>query len=316
MASSRPLRRIAFLGPQGTFSEEALLSQGDLADLDLRPTDTIAEAIDAAASGEVDAAFVPVENSIEGSVNETMDGLIFTGDLLIQREVVHDVHLDVLGVPGARVESVERLLSYPHASAQCRRFIAASMPRAAVEATSSTAEAARAAAAARRPELAALAPPIAAKLYGLEVLAHAVEDHPGNQTRFVLVAPGAVPPPSGHDRTSIVCFQHADRPGSLHQILGQFAARSLNLTRIESRPTKQQLGDYCFVIEVEGHVADEVLGDCLRELHMELEAVKFLGSYPVEGAGASRLREEIAVQRRAADEWLASLRGLVEGTGR
>src|SRR5205823_4757632 len=123
---------------------------------------------------------------------------------------------------------------------------------------------------------------LAGKLYGLEVLAADVEDHPDNATRFVVVSrPDAgIPPPTGHDRTSIVCFQHADRPGSLHAILGQFSARNLNLTKLESRPTKRSLGEYCFIIDLEGHVDDEVVADCLRDLHAQLESLKFLGSYP------------------------------------
>ena len=123
---------------------------------------------------------------------------------------------------------------------------------------------------------------------------------------------GVLPPRSGHDRTSLVCFQQADRPGSLHQILGQFAARSLNLTKIESRPTKLGLGDYCFVIELEGHLSDEVVGDCLKELHMELAAVKVLGSYPVFGERAPERREEIAAARAEADTWLSTLRSHVQ----
>ncbi|HUZ21849.1 MAG TPA: prephenate dehydratase [Acidimicrobiales bacterium] len=314
-APPAPLRRIAYLGPQGTFSEEALLSQPDLAEAELVASPTIADALAAAARREVDAAFVPIENSIEGSINAALDELIFATDLLVQREVVLDVRLDLLALPGTTFADVRTVLSYPPASAQCRNFVATNLAGATVGATSSTADAARLVAEERRRDTAAVAPPVAAKLYGLEVLAHGIEDHPGNQTRFVLVAPGAVPPPSGHDRTMVVCFQHADRPGSLHQILGQFAARSLNLTRIESRPTKQALGDYCFVIEVEGHVADEVLGDCLRELHAELEAVKFLGSYPVPGEAASEQRARIDAGRRSADAWLASLRERITPDG-
>ena len=311
-ASSRPHQRIAYLGPQGTFSEEALLSEADLAQEELVAKDTIGDAMAATVSGAVDAAFVPIENSIEGSVPETLDGLVFGPNLLIQREVVHDVHLDILGVAGTDLARVREVLSYPHASGQCRAFLARELPQARVGATSSTAEAARTVAERGETSAVAIAPPIAAKIYGLEVLAHAVEDHPGNRTRFVLVARDRVPPPTGHDRTMVVCFQHADRPGSLHDILGQFAARSLNLTRIESRPTKQQLGDYCFVIEVEGHVSDEVLGDCLAELHSDLAAVRFLGSYPVPGADASERRAEVDARRRRAETWLAQLRARVD----
>jgi prephenate dehydratase len=118
-------------------------------------------------------------------------------------------------------------------------------------------------------------------------------------------------PPTGHDRTSLVCFQQADRPGNLHQILGQFAARSLNLTKIESRPTKLGLGDYCFVIELEGHLSDEVVGDCLKQLHSELASVKFLGSYPAFGEHGPQRREQIAAARAEADAWLETLRSRV-----
>jgi prephenate dehydratase len=311
-----PPARIAYLGPPGTFTEEALVSEPDLADQELIAASTIEEAFVALANGEVDAAFVPIENSIEGPVNATVDQLAFSDDLLVQREVVLDVHLDLMACAGTPLSSVSRVLSFPHATAQCRSYLRANLPSAQIGATSSTADAARLVAEEQLGEVAALAPPLAAKLYGLEVLAHAVEDFPDNQTRFVLVAPHAVPAPTGHDRTTVVCFQHADRPGSLYGILGQFAARSLNLTFIESRPTKQALGQYCFVVTVEGHVADEVLGDCLKELRKELDEVKFLGSYPVPGRAASMRRAELDEQRRSAQQWLDELRSRMAGGGR
>jgi prephenate dehydratase len=220
-----------------------------------------------------------------------------------------------MALPGSPASEIGRVLSFPHASAQCRGYLEAHLPGAEVGATNSTADAARLVAEGRLVGVAAIAPPLAAKLYGLEVLAHAIEDHEANQTRFVLVAPHEVPAPTGHDRTTIVCFQHADRPGSLHEILGQFAARSLNLTFIESRPTKLALGQYCFVVTVEGHVADEVLGDCLAKLRSELEDLKFLGSYPAPGEAADERRAQLDDARRAADGWLAELRARV-GDGR
>lgn len=308
-----PPARIAYLGPPGTFTEEALVSEPDLADRELVAVPTIEEAFAAVVQGGVDAAFVPIENSIEGPVNATIDQLAFADDLLVQREVVLAVHLDLMALPGTTPAAIRRVVSFPHATAQCRAYLRAHLPSAEVGATNSTADAARLVAEQRLAQVAAIAPPLAAKLYGLEVLAHAIEDYQDNQTRFVLVAPHTVPAPTGHDRTSVVCFQHADRPGSLHEILGQFAARSLNLTFIESRPTKQALGQYCFVVTVEGHVEDEVLGDCLKELRMVLDDVKFLGSYPVPGEAASRRREELGEQRRAAQQWLAGLRSRVAG---
>ena len=155
---------------------------------------------------------------------------------------------------------------------------------------------------------AALGTSLAAKLYGLEVIAADVEDSEENTTRFVLVAREAVPAVSGHDKTSIVCFQHADRPGSLHAILGQFTARNINLTRLASRPTKKALGEYCFIIDLEGHVDDEVVADCLRDLHAQLAGVKFLGSYPAAGEHGPAIRRDAEAKWRAADEWISRLR--------
>lgn len=307
-----PPATIAFLGPPGTFTEEALLGQPDLAVAKLVPMGSIAEVLSATHDGAVDAGFVPIENSIEGTVSATIDHLVFDTDLLLQREVVLDVHLHLLGLPGSSLPDVRRVVSFPHASAQCRGFLKRELPDVEIVASNSTAEAARTVGEERRPGSAALAPALAADLYGLEVLAEAVEDHADNQTRFVLVARHRVPPQTGHDRTSIVCFQRADRPGSLHQILGQFAARSVNLSKLESRPTKLGLGSYCFVIDLWGHVCDEVVGDCLRELRMELADVKFLGSYPAASAEGPDLRRELEHARQEADHWLGGLRGLVE----
>jgi prephenate dehydratase len=303
--------RIAFLGPAGTFTEEALLGEEDLAGAEVVPMATIGDVLDAAHLGEVEAGFVPIENSIEGTVSETVDHLIFSSDLLIQREVVLDIHLHLLAAPGVDVSDIRRVLSYPHASAQCREFLQRTLPGAVVVPTNSTAEAARIVGDERSPDSAALAPILAARLYALTAIESSIEDHPGNQTRFLLVARDTIPAATGHDRTSIVCFQGRDRPGSLHEILGQFAARSINLTKIESRPTKAALGAYCFLIDFEGHVDDAVVGDCLRELHMELSEVRLLGSYPAAGAEGDAVRRDIEVARRAADDWLDGVRALV-----
>ena len=180
----------------------------------------------------------------------------------------------------------------------------------AIEQTTSTSQAAREVAESSEP-WAAVASALAGELFGLVALATDIEDHPDNATRFVVVGRERVAAPTGHDRTTIVCFQDADRPGSLYGILGRFAARDINLTKLESRPTKRGLGDYCFVIEFEGHVADDVVADCLADLQAHLARVKFLGSYPVTGIDATDRREEVAEARRSADRWIKEIRSRI-----
>lgn len=304
-------RTIAFFGPAGTFTEEALFTQPDFAEADVLPLPTLAEVLDAVCAGQAHLGFVPIENSIEGTVNATVDSLAFEVDLLIQREVVLDVHLNLMAPPGTSLSDIRRVMSFPHASAQCRRYLADHLPGVEVLPTNSTAEAARIIGEERRPDSAALAPRLAAKLYGLDVLAAAVEDHPDNQTRFVALARSGIPAPSGHDKTSIVCFQREDRPGSLHAILSEFSARNINLTKLESRPTKRGLGSYCFLIDLEGHIADEVVADCLRVLHAEQAGVKFLGSYPAAGAHGETVRREADAAWRQAEDWMGTLRAQI-----
>ena len=306
------MTRVAFLGPPGTFSEEALLTQADLASADLVAMRTMPDVLAATSAGEVDFGFVAMENAIDGTVNESIDSLVFEhDDLLIQREVVIAVQLNLLAPPGMGLDDVRRVVSFPKAVAQCRGFLARALPDVEVVASNSTAEAAREVGEHRPPGTAAVGTALAGKLYGLDVLAGDIEDHPDNATRFVLVSTDGVPAPTGHDKTSIVCFQQADHPGSLHAILGQFSARAINLTKLESRPTKKGLGDYCFIIDLEGHVADEVVADCLRDLHAQLAGVKFLGSYPAAGEHGAAIRREADAAWRAADDWITAIRGRV-----
>ena len=301
---------LAYLGPAGTFTEQALHSQTDLLDYTLTPTTSIPEVLRMVGDGRADFGFVAIENSIEGSVNITQDTLTFDTDLLIQREVVSGIELNLLAHTGVRLGDVKMVLSFPHAIAQCRTWLAENLPEAATGVANSTADAARQVAKDRPPTTAAIATIRAAQAYGLEILVPDIEDHPENETRFVLVAAEGVPGPSGHDKTSLVVFQNADRPGSLLGILQEFAARSINLTRLESRPTKQGLGDYCFLIDLEGHVADEVVADCLRNLHMKNGRVKFLGSYPA-ASDDGAIRDQASEASRDADQWLDSLRGRI-----
>jgi len=302
---------VAYFGPTGTFTEEALLTQADYASVALHPLATITDVFEAVEAGSVDLGFVPIENGIEGTVPVTVDGLIFDFNLLIQREVVLDIHLHLMAAPGVELSDVRRVVSFPHALAQCRKYLAKHLPNAQAVAASSTAEAAKQLGEHPEPDAAAIAPRLAAAVYGLELLAEDVEDHPENQTRFVAVARSGIPAPTGHDHTSVVCFQRADQPGSLHSILGQFAARGINLTKLESRPTKRGLGDYCFLIDLEGHLSDELVADCLRNLHAGQSGVKLLGSYPAGGAQAPDHRRRADDAWQAADHWLNELRGQI-----
>ena len=312
MNSTGPAPTIAYLGPAGTFSEQAVISQPDLAAMDLRPHGSNVEVLRAAERGEVDFGFAAIENMIEGSVNATLDTLAFDSDeLLIQREVVMNVSLNLLGLPGVRVDQIKHVRSHPVASAQCRRYLADALPGAAIEATNSTADAARELAESGRTDTAAIAPQRSAEVYHLTVLAPDVEDHPENQTRFVLVGRDGIAPPSGHDKTSILIYQREDAPGSLVGILHEFAARAINLTRLESRPTRKGLGDYCFLIDCEGHIRDEVVGDALRNIVIKQGNVKFLGSYPsAYGTAAIQSKNRDGVTH--ADAWLAALRDQIQ----
>jgi len=297
-------RRIGFLGPEGTFTEQALLSQADLASEELVPMATIAEVLAAADTGDIDLGFVGIENSIEGTVNVTIDALAFEHDLLIQREVELGIQLNLMAPPGVRQADVTRVLTFPVAAGQCRTWLATQLPGVEVVAANSNAEAARLVAEEADGVSAAVAPSLAAKIYGLDVLANDIEDHPENTTRFVLVARHSVPAATGHDKTTIVVFQRADRPGSLLAILQEFAARAINLVKLESRPTKKGLGDYCFIIDLEGHLSDELVADCLRDVRSKVEDIKYLGSYPAAGAHGPAVRRDAEQAWRTADAWI------------
>jgi prephenate dehydratase len=214
------------------------------------------------------------------------------------------------------VSDIQRIVSFPHATGQCRAWLTANLPEVEEVAARSTAEAARLVGEAGEMGTAAIGTTLAAELYGLEVLVRRIEDQVGNSTRFVLVArPDAgIPAATGHDKTSVVCFQSSDHPGSLHGILGQFSARDLNLVKLESRPTKRELGEYCFIIDFEGHVADEVVADCLRDLHAGLRKLKFLGSYPAAGAHGPARRRDADRAWQAADRWIEDVRAHIRAT--
>jgi len=300
------ITRVGYLGPEGSFSHEAVVTLTDAAPV---ACVSIADVLAGVADGSLDSGLVPLENAIEGTVSATIDGLVFDYDLVIVREVVLPIHMHLLAKPGVRREDVTHVASYVHALAQVRGFLT-SLPHVHIDQTTSTSQAAREVAASNEPR-AAVGSALAGSLFGLEILVADIADHPENATRFVEVERESIPTPTGHDRTSIVCFQDADRPGSLYGILGRFAARDINLTKLESRPTKLGLGDYCFVMEFDGHVGDDIIGDCLADLQAHLVRVKFLGSYPVTGVAATDRRAVVGAARRSAAEWIAALRGRI-----
>lgn len=306
--------RVAFFGPFGTFTEQALRTQADLSAGEVLAYRTVPDVLDAVSSGEVDLGFVPIENSIEGMVNFTLDALAFDHQLMIVREVVLDIHMCLAARPGVQLGDVKEILSIPVATAQCHRFLREHLPSADIRNAVSTAGAAQLVSDDPSPHLAAIAPRVAAELYGLDVLAENIEDHDGNQTRFVVVARSGIPAPTGHDRTALVVYQRADEPGSLISILQEFAARRLNLSNLISRPTKHGgLGDYCFIIFAEGHVADDLVADAMRALHAKQGTVKFFGSWPRADGQATDARAHADERWRLADDWIASLRSGIHG---
>jgi len=305
-------RRVGFFGPAGTFTEQALLTQPDLEAMERVALRTVPDVLDAVDSGEVDVGFVPIENSIEGTVNFTQDALVFDHDLLIQREVVLDIEHCLLARPGTTLTDVKTVLSIPVATAQCHAFLRRILPNVEVHAANSTAEAARIASEDGAHCVAAIAPANAAGLYGLEVLQRNIADHEGNQTRFVLVGKDRVPSRTGNDKTGVVVFQRADEPGSLIGILQEFAARRINITQLLSRPTKRGgLGDYCFIIYADGHVSDELMADALRDLRTKQGDVKFLGSYPAASKHTQSVREHADQRSRDADDWIGAIRSRI-----
>jgi prephenate dehydratase len=292
--------RVAFFG---------LRTQADLCTGEQIAYRTVPDVLDAVTAGEVDFGFVPIENSIEGMVNFTLDALAFDHEIVIQREVVLDIHMCLAARPGVAIADVTEILSIPVATAQCHRFLREALPDAEVRTATSTAGAAQMVADEQSPHLAAIAPQVAAHRYGLDVLAENIEDHAGNQTRFVVVSRSGVAAPTGHDRTALVVYQRADVPGSLISILQEFAARRINLSNLISRPTKDGgLGDYCFIVIAEGHVSDDLVADAMRSLHAKQGAVKFFGSWPRADADADDAREHTDRRWQEADAWLDGIR--------
>jgi prephenate dehydratase len=270
--------RVAYLGPPGTFSEEAV-ARCDLATGgEGVPYPTFADAYRALRRGEVDGALLPIENSIEGSVGATLDLLVAEPGPLIRRELLLPVRQHLLARPGTRLEDVTRVLSHPQPFGQCSRFLHARLPGAALEPTHSTADAARKVAAGE-PGAAAIGSRAAASRYGLVLLAESIQDVDENVTRFVLLA-RADEAPTGDDRTSIAFTLDRDRPGGLYEVLGELARRGINLSKVESRPMKEALGHYVFFLDFEAHRLDAAAAEALAALRSKVHRLFLLGSYP------------------------------------
>ena len=305
-----PPARYAYLGPAGTFTEQALRALPAAVSAAGVPYAGVPAALEAVRSGAAQGAVVPLENSVEGSVSITLDELATGEPLVITREVTVSVELVLMARPGRDMASVRTVGTHPHAAAQCRGWLARHLPDVEVVATGSTAQAAAEVAAGEGRCDAAIAAPIAAERYRLEVLAHGIGDNPHAVTRFVLVSPPGRPPAAtGADKTTVVAFIRDDHPGALMEVLDQFALRGVNLTRIESRPTGSALGRYCFSIDLEGHLSDARVGEALLGLRRVCADVRFLGSYPrLDGVHPDIRAGASDAEYRDAQHWLARLR--------
>jgi len=305
-----PPSHYGYFGPVGTFTHQALLTLPALPD-EPTPYATVGLALQAVRDGDVAAALVPIENSVEGAVSATLDNLTYGEPLRIIREVVLPVQFMLFARNGTRFHDVRQVLTHPHAAAQCREWLTRNLPDAVITEDGSTAAAAAEVADPLSRYDAAICAQVAGELNGLVSLAAGIADNPDAVTRFVLVArPGPVGPGAGADKTTMVLFMRDDHPGALLEILEQFASRGVNLCRIESRPTKKSLGDYCFSVDAEGHIDDSRMAEAMMGLHRVCRDVVFLGSYP-----RADLTESIILQGTSNEEyaaaatWLRKLRG-------
>jgi prephenate dehydratase len=307
MSVQQPVR-YAYLGPEGTFTEAALLALPEAASVAAMPYPTVPAALDSVRRGECVAAVVAMESSVEGAVTATIDELASGEPLVIIRELLLPVGFALLARPGTGLDDIKTVASHPVAEPQCRRWLGEHLPDARWEAATSNAHAAR--------QVqdgvydAALAGSFAAERYGLVVLAEPVHDVAGAQTRFVVVTrPGQVPPPTGVDKTSITVGLRDNHPGELMEILEQFATRGVNLSRIESRPTGGAMGRYFFFIDCEGHIADARVGEALMGLRRTSAHLRFLGSYPRADGQPPTVRLGTSEQEfAAARDWLEAAR--------
>src|ERR1017187_1724935 len=273
--------RYAYLGPEGTFTEAALREFASGLDVEAIPCATIQATLEAVRTAAVERGIVPIENSVEGAVTAPLDELATGTDLVIRAEILLPVAFALLARSGIEIADITTVGCHPQAQPQCRRWLAEPLPGA-----------------------------FAADTCGLAVVARDVQDRADAVTRFVVVSrPGPPPAVTGADRTSLVAFLAEDHPGALMEILTEFAVRGINLTRIESRPTGDGLGKYCFSIDCEGHVDDARVGEAMMGLRRVCAQVRFLGSYPRHDGGRTQVRQGTSDAEFAqAAAWLARLR--------
>jgi prephenate dehydratase len=299
--------RIAYLGPEGTFTEAALLKMCAAGvvpgggEAQPAPTDSTPAALAAVRDGAADFACVPIENSIEGTVLPTLDSLASGSPLQVYAELTLDVAFSIVVRDGIAKDAVRTVAAFPIAAAQVRRWLADHLPEAGLVPANSNAAAAQEVAAGRAD--AGVSTALAAQRYGLSSLADGIVDEPNARTRFVLVGrPGTPPARTGADRTSVV-LRIANTPGALVSAMTEFGIRDIDLTRIESRPTRTELGTYVFFLDCVGHIDDSAVAEALKALHRRCADVRYLGSWPTESAAGAT-----PPQLDEADRWLARLR--------
>ncbi len=299
--------RCAYLGPEGTFSEEAMRLFAP--DGEPVPCVDVPSALDMVRMGEVDHAVVPIENSVEGGVNATLDTLAHGSPLMIVGEVVVPITFALVARPGTRIEDVRTVGTHPHAWAQCRRWMHDNLPDAVHVPSPSTATGPVALASGEATYDAGLCSKISAERYDVEILAEDIADNWNAVTRFVVVStPKRLPPPTGADKTTLMVHLAHNEAGGLLAMLEQFAVRGVNLSRIESRPIGDALGRYGFSIDAEGHIAEERMQEVVMGLHRACPLVRFMGSYPTADGRRARLDPGTSdADFIAARTWVRSL---------
>ncbi|MGY5123447.1 prephenate dehydratase [Streptomyces nigrescens] len=297
--------RYTYLGPEGTFTEAALRTLPEAATRELTPRVSVPAALDAVRAGEAAAALVPIENSVEGGVTTTLDELASGEPLMIYREVLLPIAFALLVRPGTAIGDVKTVTGHPVAQPQVRKWLAAQLPEAVWESAASNADGARLVQEGRYDG--AFAGEFAAATYGLTPLVTDIHDAQNAATRFVLVGRPARPAaPTGADKTSVVLWLREDHPGALLELLQEYAVRGVNMMRIESRPTGEGIGRYCFSVDCEGHITDRRVSEVLMGLKRVCQEVRFLGSYPRADEVTASVRPEMTDSAfTEASDWLA-----------